>query len=96
MRMMLIEYREETYHFLREILDKIVVEISSRFSHFGELKSRFGSLCNAQYPINQLDLQNHEQFTELQNVCTHLAHRYSEHLNVLELYQDCKDVVTSF
>jgi hypothetical protein len=80
---------------LREILDKIGVEISDRFSQLRELGSRFGFLCNAESLVNQLDLQNHEQFTELRNKCTHLAQQYSKDLNGLELYQDYKDIIIS-
>jgi hypothetical protein len=59
-----------------------------------ELKSRFGFLCNAESPVNQFDLQNHEQFTKLRNKCTDLAQQYSKDLNGLELYQDCKDMIS--
>jgi hypothetical protein len=56
--------QEEMHRSLREILDKIGVEISERFSQLRELESRFGFLCSAESLVNQLDLQNHEQFTE--------------------------------
>jgi hypothetical protein len=68
-----VSTQEEMHLALREILDKIGVEISDRFSQLRELESRFGLLCNAGSVVNQLDLHNHEQFTELQNKCTHLA-----------------------
>jgi hypothetical protein len=77
------------------MLDKIGIEISDRFSQLRELESRFGFLCNAESLVNQLDLQNHEQFTELQNNCTHLAQQYSKDLNGLEMYQDYKDIIIS-
>jgi hypothetical protein len=57
--------QEEMHYFLIEILDKIGVEISVRFSQLRELESCFGFPCNAESLVNQLDLQNHEQFTEL-------------------------------
>jgi hypothetical protein len=59
--------QEEMHSSLREILDKIGVEISHRFSQLQEFESHFGFLCNAESLVNQLDLQNHEQFTELRN-----------------------------
>jgi hypothetical protein len=86
--------QEEMYRSLREILDEIWVEIYGRFSQFRELESRFCFLCNAETLVNQLDLQNHEQFTELRNKCTHLAQQYSKDLNGLELYQDYKDIIS--
>jgi hypothetical protein len=87
--------QEEMHRSLREILDKSEVEISDRFSQFRELGRRFGFLCNAESLVNQLNLQNHEQFTELRNKRTHLAQQYSEYLNGLELYQDYKDIIIS-
>jgi hypothetical protein len=86
--------QEEMHHSLREILDKIGVEISDRFSQLQELASSFDFLRNAESLVYQLDLQNHEQFTELQNKCTHLAQHYSKDLNGLELYQDHKDIIS--
>jgi hypothetical protein len=86
--------QEEVHRSLREILDKIGVEISDRFSQLRELESCFGFLCNAESLVNQLDLQNHEQFTEPQNKCTHLAQQYSKDLNGLELYQNYKDIIS--
>jgi hypothetical protein len=86
---------EEMRCSLREILDKIGVEISDCFSQLQELESRMVFLCNSEPLVNQLHLQNHEQFTELQNECTHVAHKYSKDLNGLELYQDYKNVITS-
>jgi hypothetical protein len=44
---------------------------------------------------NQLDLQNHEWFTELQNKYTYLACQYSKDLNGFELYQGYKDDIIS-
>jgi hypothetical protein len=70
--------QEEMRRSLRKILDKIGVEISDRFSHL---------------PVNQLDLQNHEQFTELRNKCTRLEQQYSKDLNGLELHQDYRDII---
>jgi hypothetical protein len=60
-----------------------------------ELESRFGFLCNVESLVNQLDHQNHEQFTEPRNKRTHLAQQYSKDLNGLELYQDWKDIIIS-
>jgi hypothetical protein len=80
---------------LREILDRIGVEISDRFSQLRESHSRFGFLCNAESLVNQLDLQNHKQFTELRNKCTHVARQYSKDFNGLELYQDYNDIIIS-
>jgi hypothetical protein len=59
-----------------------------------ELESRFGFLCSAESLVNQLDLENHEQFTELRNKCTHLAQQYSKDLDGLEMYQDYKDIIS--
>jgi hypothetical protein len=74
-------------------LDKTVVEISDRFLQLQELDSRFGFLCNAEPLVNHLDVQNHEQFIELRNKCTHLAQQYSKDVNGFELYQDYKDII---
>jgi hypothetical protein len=79
---------------LREILDKVGVEISDRFSQLLELESRFGFLCNAESVVNQLVLQIHEQFTEPRNKCTHLAQQYLKDLNGSELYQNYKDIIS--
>jgi hypothetical protein len=68
--------QEEMHCSLREILDKIGVEISVRFSQLPELESRVGFLCNAESLVNQLDFQKHEQFTELRNKCTLPAQQY--------------------
>jgi hypothetical protein len=87
--------QEEMHRSLREILDKIGVEISDRLSQWQELESRFGFLCNAESLVNQLDLQNHEEFTELRNKCTHATQQYSKDFNGLELYQDYKDTIIS-
>jgi hypothetical protein len=87
--------QEEMDRSLRKILDKIGVEIFGRFSQLRELESRFGFLFNAESLANQLDLQNHEQFTELRNKCTHLAQQCSKYLNGLELYPDYKDIIIS-
>jgi hypothetical protein len=57
--------QEEMHHSLRQSLDKIGVEIPGCFSQLRELECRFGFLCNAASLVNQLDLQNHEQFSEL-------------------------------
>jgi hypothetical protein len=85
--------REEIPHSLREILDK---KLELKFLVvFQNCENRVGFLCIAESLVYQLDPQNHEQFTELQNKCTHLAHRYSKDLNGLELYQDYNDVIIS-
>jgi hypothetical protein len=86
--------QEEMHRSLRDILDKIGLEITDRFSQLREKEGRFGFLCKAESLGTQLDLQNHEQFTELPNKCTHLAQQYSNDLNVLELYQDYKDIIS--
>jgi hypothetical protein len=52
-------------------------------------------VCNAESLLEQLDLQNYEQFTQLQNKYTYVAHQYSKDLNGLELYQDYEDVIIS-
>jgi hypothetical protein len=60
-----------------------------------ELESCFGFLCNAESLVNQLHLQNREQFIELQNECTHSAHQYSKDLNGLKIYEDYDDITIS-
>jgi hypothetical protein len=87
--------QEEMHHSLREILDENGVEISDRFSQLRELESCFGFLCNAKSLVNQLDLKNHEQFTEPRNKCTRLEQQYSKDLNRLEMYQGCKHIIIS-
>jgi hypothetical protein len=52
-------------------------------------------LCNAESLVNQLNPQNHEEFTELRNKCTHLAQQYSKDMNGLEMYQDYKYMIIS-
>jgi hypothetical protein len=42
-------------------------------------------MSNAESLVYQLELQNHEPFTELRNTFTHLAQQYSKDLNGFEL-----------
>jgi hypothetical protein len=83
--------QEEMHCCLREILDKIEVDISDHFLHLQEFESHFGFLCSSESLVNQFDLQNHEEFTELQNKCTYLPHQYSrlEWIGTISGLQEC-------
>jgi hypothetical protein len=58
--------QREMQHSPRKCLDKTGVEISDQFSQILQLESHW-------FSVQSDNLQNHNQFTQLQNNCTHLA-----------------------
>jgi hypothetical protein len=79
--------REEMHRSLREILDKIRVEICDRFSQLRELELLWFSV---QCRISSKPVRPSKSltFTELKNECTHLAPQYSKDLNGLKQHLD--------
>ena len=65
---------------LIEILEKLSVEISSRFSNIKELEKRFGSLCKFEVFVNDGDSYFKEQLPQINIKCIVLAKLYSHHV----------------
>ena len=78
---------------LIEILVKLSVKISSRFSNIKELEKRFGFLCKFEAYINDGDIHFKEQLSQINIKCTVLAKLYPHDLNSEELFSDLKDVI---
>ena len=74
-------------------LDKLSVEISSRFSNIEELEKRFGFLCKFEAYINDGDIHFKEQLFQINIKRTVLAKLYPHHLHTEELFSDLKDVI---
>lgn len=91
-----LDVYEKTKSFLVEILDKLTVEISDRFSSLRELRKRFGFLCTfEEYLVNDTKAYN-EKLMFVERKCNFLAEVYSNDFNGKELYDDIKDVLFLF
>ena len=85
--------QQEMRRSLTEILDKLSVEISSRFSNTKVKEKRFGFLCKFEAYVNDGDIHFKEQLSQINIKSTMLEKLYPYYLHSEELFSDLKDVI---
>ncbi|XP_050340513.1 uncharacterized protein LOC126766873 [Bactrocera neohumeralis] len=85
--------KEEMRRCMIEILDKLSMEISTRFTNLEKLNDRFGFLCDFERIIELTKDSYNDKLVEIKEKCQQLAESYPDDLDNEDLYRDIQDVL---